>query len=109
MPQKITSKANVLIERPARYGKQLVNHLKRKSGGAWDADAERGWVSLGDDRAEVVAGEDQLQLLVEGPAESVERLEGVVGRHLVGFARNLQVEVQWRRDDGSIGTRQATE
>lgn len=97
------------IERPARYGKQLVNHLKRKSGGEWDADAERGWVNLGEDRAEVVAASDRLELSVEGPADAVERLEDVVGRHLVGFARNLEIEVQWQRSDDTAGTRQASE
>ncbi|OAV52162.1 DUF2218 domain-containing protein [Enteractinococcus helveticum] len=109
MSQNITSKATVMIERPARYGKQLVNHLKRKSGGEWDAETERGWVNLGEDRAEVVAAADRLELSVEGPADAVERLEGVVGRHLVGFARNLDIEVQWHRNDDAAGTRQATE
>ena len=109
MSQNITSKSTVAIERPARYGKQLVNHLKRKSGGEWDAESESGWVNLGEDRAEVVAAQDQLQLSVEGPAEEIERLEGVVGRHLVGFARTLQIEVQWHRSDDSAGSRQATE
>lgn len=109
MSQKITSKATVLIERPARYGKQLVNHLRRKSGGEWDAETERGWINLGDDRAEVVAAEEQLELSVEGPADHIERLEGVVGRHLVSFARTLEIEVQWHRSDAAAGTRQATE
>ena len=109
MSQNITSTATVSIERPARYGKQLVNHLKRKSGGEWDAEAERGWINLGDDRAEVVAAQEQLELAVEGPADHIERLEGVVGRHLVSFARTLEIVVQWHRSDDAEGTRQATE
>ena len=109
LSQNILSKATVMIERPARYGKQLVNDLKRKNGGEWDAEAERGWVNLGEDRAEVVAAADRLELSVEGPADAAERLENVVGRHLVGFARNLEIEVQWHRNDNASGTRQATE
>lgn len=108
MSQNIMSTATVLIERPGRYGKQLVSHLKRKNGGEWNADTERGWVNLSGDRADVVAKDAQLELSVEAPLENIERIEGVVGRHLVGFARTLHVEVQWHRSDGSAGTRQAT-
>ncbi len=103
------SEATVAIERPARYGKQLVNHLKRKSGGEWDPETERGWVNLGENRAEVVTGQDHLELSVEGSTEDIERLEDIVGRHLVGFAKTLKIEVQWSRSDDSTGTRQASE
>lgn len=109
MSQNITSKATVSIERPARYGKQLVNHLRRKDGGEWGAETERGRVNLGDDFAEVVAAHEQLELSVEGPAESIARLEDVVGRHLVSFAKTLTIQVQWHRSDDSEGTHQATE
>lgn len=102
------STAAVEIERPARYGKQLVNHLRRKSGGEWDAQTESGWVNLSGDTATVVAAGGQLTLTVDGPEENIERLEDIVGRHLVGFARKLQIDIRWTRSDGSEGTRQVS-
>ncbi len=108
MTSNIISTALVEIERPARYGKQLVNHLRRKSGGEWDEQTESGWVNLSDDTATVVAADGQLTLTVDGPEENIERLEDVVGRHLVGFARKLQIDIHWTRSDGSEGTRQAS-
>lgn len=109
MAEQLSSTATVTMDRAARYGKQLTNHLKRKSGGEWDAETESGTINLLEHRAEVKAADEALELRVEGPAEALEQLENVVGRHLVRFARDQHLEVQWQRSDGSVGSQQVTE
>ncbi|WP_220488119.1 DUF2218 domain-containing protein [Tessaracoccus sp. MC1756] len=107
-PAGMSSVASVTTERPARYGKQLVGHLGRRAGGEWSAETESGWVQLGDlGRAELTAETDTLVLQVFGPdAEAIERLEQVVGRHLVRFGTKDKLAVAWVRDDGTPGTEQ---
>src|SRR5699024_12168667 len=100
--------ASVEYERHARYGKKLVNHLRRKRGVELDSQTESGWVNLSGDTATVVAAGGQLTLTVDGPEENIERLEDIVGRHLVGFARKLQIDIRCTRSDGSEGTRQVS-
>ena len=100
------SEALVSTDRPARYGKQLVAHLGRRNGGEWSGDDERGWIQLGDGRAEVVCASDGLRLSIEAPAEALARLEDVVGRHLVRFATQDELHVHWSRSTGDPGSEQ---
>ena len=101
-----TSTAHVPTDRPARYGKQLVSHLSRRNGGAWDEPAGTGTVSLGVGELLLNAQQDALTLELSCPAEEVERLEDVVGRHLVRFGTRDELRVSWQRGDGSPGTSQ---
>ncbi|WP_328842753.1 DUF2218 domain-containing protein [Streptomyces sp. NBC_00258] len=103
------STAVVTTERPARFGKQLVAHLGRHSGGEWSDDEGTGWISLGEARAEVEARSEALILRVYGPTDDLDDLEDVVGRHLVRFTRRGQVTVRWVRADGRAGTEQRTQ
>lgn len=103
------SNAVVPTDRPARYGKQLVNHLGRRQGGEWDGDSATGWVVLGDGRLEVTAREAALELALTAPAADLERLEGVVGRHLVRFGARDDLVCAWTRSDGRPGSRQVHE
>lgn len=102
----LVSTASVPMERPGRYGKQLVSHMSRRSGGAWDEESGNGWIQLGETgRAEVVATEGALELQVSAPDhESLSRLEGAVGRHLVRFAAKEELTVSWTHDHGTPGT-----
>ena len=100
------SQARVATDRPARYGKQLVAHLGRRNGGEWVEGDERGTITLGDGTAELSCDADALLLRVEGPADALERLEDVVGRHPVRFGTRDELVVQWTRADGEPGTEQ---
>lgn len=103
------TRALVVTDRPARYGKQLTNHLGRKLGGEWDESAETGWVVLGEGRLTLAAGSAELALDLEAPAADLARLEEIVGRHLVKFGARDNLVCAWIRGDGSEGTRQVME
>lgn len=100
------SEATVVTERAARYGKQLVNHLSRKSGGEWDEEKTGGWIQLGEHRkVKVQALGDSLSLQAEAPdLESLEKVEEVVGSHLVRFGDRDDLVVEWKRNDATDGT-----
>lgn len=100
------SAAEVGTERPARYGKQLVAHLSRRSGGEWSEDDGQGWIQLGDGRAVLASGPGVLRIRIEGPGADLERIEDVVGRHLVRFGTKDELVVRWVRDSGEPGTEQ---
>jgi uncharacterized protein len=110
-----TSSATVATDRPGRYGKQLASHLGRRVSSTWDDDAGTGEVTLPFGRAELTAQEDALHLFVAGSPDAepglqgvagLDRLEDVVGRHLVRFGTKDELVVQWQRSDGSPGSRQ---
>lgn len=103
MPQ---SRADVRTDRPARYGKQLVSHLTRRSTGEWSADDETGWIDFGSGRADLSCVPGALQLSVTAESGDLDRLEDVVGRHLVRFGVRDELVVSWQRDDGTTGTEQ---
>jgi len=98
------STARVVTDRPARYGKQLVSHLGRRSEGAWDDEAGSGWIDFGESRAELTAGADALDIRLDATPERLAAMEDVVGRHLVRFGARDELVVRWTRSDGTTGT-----
>lgn len=102
------SEAVVATTRPARYGKQLTSHLGRRARAEWDEQAERGTIAFGDagDHAELTCRPGELGMALSAAPETVERLEDVLGRHLVRFGTRDELVVQWRRADGTAGSRQ---
>jgi hypothetical protein len=110
-----TSSATVITDRPGRYGKQLASHLGRRVSSSWDDDAGSGEVTLPFGRAELTAKDGALHLFVQGSPDAepelqggagLDRLEDVVGRHLVRFGTKDELVVQWQRSDGTPGSRQ---
>jgi hypothetical protein len=99
-----TSTAHVMTDRPGRYAKQLVAHMTRRVSGEWDDAAGTGWLQFDAGRAALTAGEDALDLQVDGA--DLGQLEDVVGRHLVRFGARDELVVRWTRDDGAAGTEQ---
>ena len=102
---QLTSTASVTTDRPTRYAKQLTSHLGRKVATEWDADAEQGWVDFGSGRATLAAGDGVLLIaLVADDPDARDRLEDVVGRHLVRFGAKDELECAWSRTDGTTGS-----
>ncbi len=99
------STASVATDRPGRYAKQLASHLSRRVTTSWDDDSGRGWVELGDGRADLTAVDGALDMRIESnDAGDIARFEDVLGRHLVRFGKKDELIVQWTRDDGTPGT-----
>jgi hypothetical protein len=112
-PTGPSSTALVVTDRPARYGKQLAAHLGRRLPTTWDDAAGRGAVDFPFGLARMESADDGLRLYVEvgsdaGPdlqgSAGLDRLEDVVGRHLVRFGTREELTVRWVRSDGSEGT-----
>jgi hypothetical protein len=102
----VTTRAAVLTSRSARYGKQLVSHLSRRSEGEW-SEAGTGWVAFGAGRLTLTTDEAALHLnLVADDPQDLARLEDVVGRHLVRFGTRDELRVTWEREDGTPGSEQ---
>ena len=100
------STAQVATDRAARYGKQLVSHLGRRTVGEWDDEAGAGWIDFGESRADLTAQDGALLIRLSTAPERVATLEDVLGRHLVRFGTRDELVVRWTRADGTPGTSQ---
>lgn len=109
--KRIFSRAEVATQRPARYGKQLVSHLSRRSPGSWDETNGTGEILFDGGHTDLVASPEASTLVLElnTTPELVDRLEDVLGRHLARFATHDQLDVLWQRSDGTTGTRQSSD
>ncbi|MDO5495492.1 MAG: DUF2218 domain-containing protein [bacterium] len=103
MTTQFTSVAEVSTERPARFAKQLVSHLSRRTP-ALEIDGGHRLTFRGEDgetkgTCDVVAGaDDQLSLRAEAPEEAgLTLVENVVGRHLERFGEREGLTVSWQR------------
>ncbi len=105
----VESVAFVEIDRAARYGKQLVSHLSRRTGGKWSTEADNGWIDLEGRRATVAVESNNLVLRLEAPNGDLASLENVVGGHLARFVANPALVVKWTRSDHTEGTRQQSD
>ena len=102
-----TSTAAVATERPGRYAKQLASHFAKKIPTGWDEQAGEGFLEFPFGRATLAAGDGVLLIALVCPdAESRDRLESVVGRHLVRFGTKDELVCVWRRTDGTPGSEQ---
>lgn len=105
------SVARVGTDRPAYYGRRLVNHMKRKLEASWDEAASTGRLAF--NREGPVAGvvdlaceDDALVLTLSASAQNLPHLEEVAGRHLARFGYEDGLVVSWTRQDDSAGTTQ---
>jgi uncharacterized protein len=115
-PGTLSSSAIVTTDRPGRYGKQLAAHLGRKLGSSWDDDNQNGSITFPFGTSQLSAHADGLHLRAEvgddpdlQGAAGLDRLEDVVGRHLVRFGGRDELVVRWQRSDGSPGSQQVNE
>lgn len=92
----LTSRADVTIDRPERWAKQLVSHLSRKA--PVEQTPEGDVLTIGAGVGTVRVETDRLVLLASGPdAEALDRVEHVLGGHLERFASREEVTVSWVR------------
>jgi hypothetical protein len=111
----VTSTATVATARAARYGRQLTSHLGRRLATSWETRAGTGVVSFEHGRCGLHATDEALELLIELSPEAdpttvgaqLDRIEDVVGRHLVRFGARDELVARWVRSDGSAGSVQA--
>ncbi|MEZ0090286.1 DUF2218 domain-containing protein [Streptacidiphilus sp. EB129] len=98
------SEARVVTDRPQRYAKQLTSHLGRKVESSWDEETGRGALTFSAGSATLTAEPGALLLAVEGEDGTLDRLEDVVGRHLVRFGAKDELVAEWHRDNGTPGS-----
>lgn len=106
-----TSTARVATDRPARYGKQLANHMGRKITTTWDEGSGTGSLEFNREGpttgvVELSCDGEVLVLRLSATDEHLERLEEVVGIHLARFGAKQGMVVRWERGDGTLGTTQ---
>ncbi|WP_299038630.1 DUF2218 domain-containing protein [uncultured Pseudokineococcus sp.] len=90
----LTARADVEVDRPERWAKQLVSHLSRKA--PLESTAEGEELAIGSGRGVVRAEAARLVLLAHAPdAASLERVQEVLGGHLERFAAKEGVTVRW--------------
>ncbi|MFF3500366.1 DUF2218 domain-containing protein [Streptomyces sp. NPDC003247] len=103
------SEARVRTDRPHRYGKQLAAHLGRRAESNWDEEKGVGSITFPQGTGTLTATEDALLLTLDTEAEHLDRLEDVMGRHLVRFGTRDELVVEWHRDTGEPGSTQRGE
>ena len=103
------SEARVVTDRPHRYAKQLASHLGRRVRTEWSEETGTGRLDFPFGTGTLTAEPGALLAAVEGDAEHLERLEDVVGRHLVRFGGKDELLVEWHRDNGERGLLQRSE
>jgi 3-hydroxyisobutyrate dehydrogenase-like beta-hydroxyacid dehydrogenase len=90
----LASVAEVPTDAPARYAKQLVSHLGRRL--TWQTDGDVSRAAIGDGVGTVVVGEGVLTLRAEAPdADTLARIEQVLGSHLERFGQRNELAVTW--------------
>jgi uncharacterized protein len=90
----LSSEALVATDRPERYGSQLTKHFGNKIEASW-ADGS-GTVKFDAGEAVLHAEDGILRMRVNAAdQESLQRLEQVVGSHLVRFGQRDELQVEW--------------
>jgi caffeoyl-CoA O-methyltransferase len=90
-----SSSATVATDRAPRYIKQLVSHLGHRASTEL-ADDGTGTVTVGNGQCTMTPAEHSLVLAATADdAETLARIEDVVGRHLARFATQEVVEITW--------------
>jgi len=90
----MTARADVVTDAPARYAKQLVAHLGRRV--EFTTDGDTSTAEFGGATGTVVVGDGVLTLRAEAPdAESLARVQHVLGSHLERFGQRNELTVSW--------------
>jgi hypothetical protein len=90
----LVAMAEVPTDAPERYAKQLVSHLGRRL--TWQTDGGTSRAAIGDGVGTVVVGDGVLTLRAEAPdAETLARIQHVLGSHLERFGQRNELTVTW--------------
>jgi hypothetical protein len=98
MSYEFNERADVSIERPERYGKQLASHLSHK---IEVTETEAGWVlQIRSGEGRVLPQTDTLVLeALAHDEETLEKVKDVLERHLRKFASKFEpLDVNWVND-----------
>jgi predicted N-acetyltransferase YhbS len=86
--------AHVVTDRPHRYIKQLVSHMGRKV--PTELDEERGSITFSRGSCLLVASTAHFDMIVKaGAAEDIAAVEDTITRHLLRFATQDALAVDW--------------
>jgi hypothetical protein len=92
-----TARADVPTDAPERYAKQLVSHLGRKVEFTTEGASSTAPIAGGTGVIEV--GDGVLTLRAEAlDAETLDRVQDVLGRHLERFGQRNELTVVWTAD-----------
>ncbi|MET8139084.1 DUF2218 domain-containing protein [Sphaerisporangium sp. NPDC005288] len=95
------STASVPTERPGRYIKQLVSHMGHKTTTEISGDG-RGVITLKRGRCVLTPTGVAIEMIATaGDAESLEQVQEVVTRHLLRFATQEELAVEWSAPMGA--------
>jgi len=90
----LTARADVPTGTPDRYAKQLLAHLGQRV--SWSTDGDSSTAPIAGGSGTVVTGDGILTLLAEAPdAETLARVQHVLGSHLERFGRRNELTVTW--------------
>jgi uncharacterized protein len=93
----LTARAAVPTGTPERYAKQLLSHLGRRT--SWTTDGDTSTAKMAGGTGRVVIGDGVLTLIAEAPdAETLTRVQHVLGSHLERFGRRHELTVTWDSD-----------
>lgn len=89
-----TARADVITTNPARYGKQLVEHLGHRLGVEQIEGGQRLVFDVG--HCDVLAGGNDLVLQASAvDTAGLDRVTDVIGRHLIRFGQRAEIVVSW--------------
>jgi uncharacterized protein len=92
---EIRSRAEVATDKPVAYMRQLCKHFGHKVDASFGEDS--GYIQFDFGRCELYTNDGALTLDVSAAdAESVHRMEQVIGSHLERFGRRDGLSVAWQ-------------
>ena len=98
----LTARADVPTEAAARHAKQLLSHLGHRV--AWTAAGETSTAQIAGGTGSVMVGDGLLTLIAEAPdAETLTRVQHILGSHLERFAQRQELQVIWVTDVEGAG------
>lgn len=90
----LSARADVPTATPARYAKQLVSHLGRRT--TWTTDGDTSTAELAGGTGRVVVGDGMLTLIASAPdRETLTQVQHVLGSHLERFGQRSELTVTW--------------
>jgi hypothetical protein len=97
VPAPLTARADVRTDAPERYAKQLVSHLGRKV--EFSVEGPRSTAPIAGGTGVIEVGDGVLTLLAAASdADTLDRVQDVLGRHLERFGQRNELVVVWTAD-----------